>query len=182
MDGRRGHKLTTGALAGILLAFVQAGPVAAADCQLSAPASVEIGADLSIQGSGFPASSAVDITLSIEGGGSDELVAQTNADGQFSITLTPEVADRGLTTVVATAGSGCRAEVVIGVGVPAPTTEPGESTGGAAGESDSPPRTDGLVGSTQPTGSMPLALWFLAGALIGLGLGSRYASRPSRVR
>lgn len=169
------------ALASTLLAVVQVGPVAAAECQLSAPTSVEIGADLNIQGSGFPASSAVDVTLAIEGGASDDLVAQTNASGQFTITLTPEAADRGLTTVVATAGSGCRAEVVIGVGVPAPTTEPGESTGGAAGEGDSPPRTDG-VGATQPTGSMPLALWFLAGALIGLGLGSRYASRPSRVR
>lgn len=183
---RRIRQISTLAVAGGLLVLMVAAPAAAADCVLSAPTTVDIGSDLAIEGSGFPANAAVDVSISIEGGASDDLAVQSNASGAFTINLTPESADEGVTTVVATSGADCRAEVVIGVGVPAPASQTGgEAAGEAAGEAGGAgagaPRTDGVSGG--PTnGGRPLVLWLVAGALIGLGIGGRYASRPSRSR
>lgn len=186
MMGRRTRQISTLTVAGGLLALVVTAPAAAADCVLSAPSTVDIGSDLAIEGSGFPANAAVDVSISIEGGPTDDLAVQSNASGAFTINLTPESADEGVTTVVATSGPDCRAEVVIGVGVPAPAAASGgeaagESAPDAGGTEAGAPRTDGVSGA--PTsGERPLVLWLLAGALIGLGIGGRYASRPSRSR
>ena len=135
MDARRARILAGSAFAAGLLAASWVAPAAAADCALTAPATVDVGAQLTIEGAGFPASSSVDITLTIEGGASDELTVQSTASGAFQISLTPEEVDAGKTTVVATAGSACSAQVVftvLGANQTAPpTTEPEGSAGGA---------------------------------------------------
>lgn len=182
MIARRLRRISTLTVGGGLLALLFAAPAAAADCVLSAPATVDIGSNLAIAGSGFPASTAVDVSISIEGGATDDLTVQSNASGAFTLNLTPESADQGVTTVVATSGADCRAEVVIGVGVPAPAAEGGdEAAGEAGGAGAGAPRTDSVFGGA-PTGERPLVLWLVAGVLLGLGIGGRYASRPARSR
>jgi hypothetical protein len=83
--------------AGLLLSVVVS-PVAAA-CALGAPASVDIGTLLEIDGSGFPADAIVDVSIAIEGGSADEFTVPSDANGAFTISLTPETTDTGLTTV-----------------------------------------------------------------------------------
>jgi hypothetical protein len=71
----------------------------------------------------------------------------------------------------------CQAAATVYVGVDPPAAEP---VGQAAGEGGAPPRTDGLSSTTDE--GRPLGLWLVAGLLMGLGIGGRYASRPSRSR
>jgi hypothetical protein len=163
-------------LAGFLLpAF--AAPVAAA-CGLSAPASVAIGSLLEIHGSGFPADAIVEVSISIEGGASDEFTVPSDGNGAFVISFTPEAADTGLTTVTASTGAACTADAVIGVGVPAPTAPQGSESGGTGAAA---PPTDGLgnPGLGDTTSSRP---WVLAGVLFVIGLGGLYLTRPARSR
>jgi hypothetical protein len=158
-------------------------PVAAADCTLSAPAYVNVGNQLTIEGSGFPASTSVDIDLAIVGGTSDAFSLQTDAAGSLQIALVPEDVDIGVTTVQATAGSTCTASVtytVLAAGAtppPAPTEEPASGTG----SEPSAPGTDMDTEMGRGGGSTSL-LWVLALALVGAGSAGLYLTRSPRRR
>jgi len=152
---------------------------AAAACALSAPAAVDIGSPLTITGSGFPASSTVDVSMTIDGGSPDEFTVPSDASGTIAFSLTPEAIDAGMTTVVASSGADCTAEAVIAVGVEA-TTETPESTD--AGGGATAPRTDGIPASPDNPGGTSSRPWLMASLLFLLGLGGLYATRPARSR
>lgn len=168
-----------------LLACSLVVPVAAAECVLVAPATANVGSPLTIEGTGFPVSSQVDIALSVQGGPSDAFTVQSSANGELHINLTPEDTDAGVTTVTATAGSTCTAEVVftvLGVGETAPpTTEP---DGSAAGEGAEPtaPRTDLSSVQGELTASLPGSAWFLALLILAIGMWGLIAGRSARRR
>jgi hypothetical protein len=177
MDTRRARILFTSLVSLVGVMAASASPVAAA-CALSAPASVNIGAPLAINGSGYPASTAVDVSITVDGGAPDEFTVQSDANGTFQISLTPEASDAGLTTVVATTGAACTAQAVIGVGVPAPTEAPGP----AEPEAVAPPRTDALAAVPASTSAARGLPWLMAVALFVLGVVGLYATRPARSR
>jgi hypothetical protein len=185
MTAGRPRLVLAASLALVWLLPLSAAPVAAATCTLSAPATVQVGDSLAIVGSGFPASSSVDISISLDGASPDEFAVQSDGAGAFQISLTPESADIGSTTVVATAGATCSARavyVVSGTATPTPapaaSTPPKSSSGGAGG----PPRTDtvGADASPQPdvpVGGLSLAILVVVLGLLGL-LATRRAVRP----
>lgn len=157
-------------------------PVAAADCTLSAPAYINVGNPLAIEGSGFPASTSVDIDLTIVDGTPDAFSLQTDAAGALQIALVPEDIDIGVTTIKATAGSTCTASVtytVLAAGAtppPAPTEEPGSAT--ASGPPA--PRTD--MGSAMGGGGSAGLPWILGLTLVGVGSAGLYLTRSPRRR
>jgi hypothetical protein len=179
MEARRARVLIASSGIAALALSVWVTPVAAA-CALSAPDSVAIGSPLVIEGSGFPASTSVDVSITVEGGSPDEFSVQSDASGALQINITPESADAGVTTIVASSGPGCTVQVVVGVGVPAPTDAP-DATEGAPG-AETPPRTDtGELAHSSP--SLPASpAWLLAGLLFLIGVGGVYATRPVRIR
>jgi hypothetical protein len=180
MDTSRVRILVGAIFGASLLLSVVVSPVAAA-CALSAPASVDIGGVLEIDGSGFPANAIVDVSIAIEGGSTDEFTTPADATGAFTISYTTEAADTGLTTVTASSGSACTADAVIAVGVEvvAETPEPTEEVDGADA---APPRTDG-EGPMQDRGAGASTLpWLLASLLFLVGVGGVYATRPARGR
>lgn len=177
VDARRVRILIGSVFSAGLLLSVFVTPVAAA-CALSAPASVDIGALLEVDGSGFPADAIVDVSIAIEGGSTDEFTVPSDATGAFTISYTTEAADTGLTTVTATSGAACTAEAVIGVGVPAPESPQGSTD---AGTGTAAPRTDGL-GDAATAEAVPSRPWLLAGVLFAIGLGGLYLTRPARSR
>jgi hypothetical protein len=168
MVADRARVVTVSGLLASLLVMVWAAPVSAA-CALSAPDYVNVGTELTIEGSGFPASASVDIALSIEGGASDAFTAQADASGGLQIALTPETIDIGATTLIATAGSTCTAEVtytVLAAGV-APPSEPEPE---ATEETDTPPsapQTDSATRSHR--GDATNVGWLLAIGLVTIG-------------
>ena len=183
MNAPRGRILLASAVAiGVLLASWVL-PAAAAECALSAPATARVGTTLTILGSGFPASASVDIELTVVGGNADEFSLQSNSTGSFEITLTPEPIDEGETTVTATAGSTCTAQVqftVLGENEPAPTAEPDEAGAGATA-TPGLPRTDAAV--LNPGGTPRGRDAWLAGTIILLvGVAGLIATRPARAR
>lgn len=180
MDARR-VRILVGSIcsAGMLMSLLVT-PAAAA-CALSAPDSVDIGSPLNIQGSGFPASTTVDVSITIEGGSPDEFTVQSDASGGFAIGLTPEAADTGITTVVASAGADCTAQTVIAVGVDVVAETP-EPTAEAEGVGAAPPRSDGEdLGQDRAPGASTLP-WLMGGLMFLLGIGGVYATRPARKR
>lgn len=143
MDARRARNLAGAVMLIGLLAAVTAGPTAAAGCALSAPAYANVGTPLTIEGSGFPASTSVDIAFSLDGSPADSFSVQSTDAGAIEIALTPEDADQGVTTVQASAGSACTATATYTVlaagetpGSTQPTATPAPVTGPGA------PRTD----------------------------------------
>jgi hypothetical protein len=179
MEARRARILIASIGISAMALAVWATPVAAA-CALSAPDTVDIGSPLVVEGSGFPASSTVDVSITVDGGTPDEFSVQTDASGGLLINLTPESSDAGLTTIVASSGAGCTVQVVVGVGVPAPTDAP-VATGGTA-EADSPPRTDAADPASMSSPFTLSPAWLLAGFLFLVGVGGLYATRPVRRR
>jgi hypothetical protein len=181
MDARWARILAGSAFLMSLLAATWAGPAAAADCALSAPAYVNVGTPLTIEGSGFPASTSVDIAFSIEGGASDALTVQSDASGALQIALTPEDLDVGVTTVQATAGAACTARVaytVLAAGeTPPASAKPEESTATGA-KPTTAPRTD-----TKPAidgdGRSSTALWLLTLALVAVGSTGLFLTRST---
>jgi hypothetical protein len=176
-----------------LLALGLAGSVvgvvgAAGSCALSAPPSVRVGEPLKIDGTGFPTNTTVDVTLSVQGGGSDAFSVKSNASGAIQISLTPEAAYVGVTPVKATAGSICSATVTLTVlaangGAPAPAAS--AATGAAAEatpRSSRAPRTDTMPANGATPARWPPNAWVLALACIGLGLGSLLVARPTQRR
>jgi len=182
MNARRHPVLAGAAFAAGLLATVLAAPVAAAECTLSAPAYVNVGTALTIEGSGFPASTSVDIDFAIVGGASDAFSVQTDATGALQIALVPDDIDIGETTVEATAGSTCTASVtytVLAAGAtppPALTEEPETGTGNAP----TAPGTD--KGSGIGGGGSTGLPWVLGLALVGAGSTGLYLTRSPRRR
>jgi hypothetical protein len=158
-------------------------PVAAAECVLTAPAFGRVGSVFAVNGTGFPASATIDIELTVEGGSPDEFSIQSDPSGEFEITLTPEAVDEGETTVIATAGSACKAEVqfdILGENEPAPTPEPtGEAAGATASPSPGAPRTDVVPGSAVDA-SLGQGAWLGGGFfLLVLGVLGLVATRPA---
>ena len=189
MDAKRARILVVTIFSVSLLTPLSVAPAAAATCTLTAPATVAVGTPLGIVGSGFPASSSVDISLTLEGSSPDEFAVQSDASGTFQISLTPEAADAGKTTVVATAGAGCTAQVVFTVGgsggavTPKPTQAPEltEAPAGAGAEA-TPPRSDAAATVQARTTATPLTAWLVAVLMLVIGLGGLIATRPARSR
>jgi hypothetical protein len=189
MVARRVRILVGSAFAVGLLASAWVAPAAAADCSLSAPATVAIGTPLTIEGAGFPVSSGVDIKLTIQGGAPDEFTVQSNDSGAFQINLTPEVADLGETTVVATAGAVCSAQVVYAIlsaGQTAlPTTEPSAEPSGSAavsGAQPAVPRTDAATALDGGAAGTTRNAWVLAILALTIGGVGLVATRTTRGR
>lgn len=186
MDARRTRILAGAALLGSLLATMWAGPAAAADCTLSAPAYVNVGDPLAIAGSGFPVSSDVDITFSVEGSETDAFTVQSDANGELQIALTPEDIDTGETTVTATAGTACTARVVytvLAAGAtppPQPTEEPADDSG--TGSEPTAPRTDTASAVRDGHGWSFPAAWALAATILALGAAGLFLTRSTRRR
>ncbi|MBI3748724.1 MAG: hypothetical protein HY262_07755 [Chloroflexi bacterium] len=165
-----------------------AGPgFGAGGCVPNAPSSARVGSPLEIRGTGFPASSAVDVTFVVDGGTPDAFSIQSEATGRLSISLTPEAADEGVTTVTATSGSACSATVtftVVGPNDPAPTSAPAASQA-AAGTSTAPssaPRTDTVLAASTDAAVGSSAPWLLALGCLAIGIGSLAAARRRRSR
>ena len=183
MDTRRARTLAGSTVMLGLLVSAWVSPVAAADCALSAPATVRVGTPLAINGSGFPVSSAIDVTLTIEGGTPDRFTVTSNAAGAFRISLTPEKADLGKTTVVATAGSTCSAQVIYTIVSSSPTaTAAPRASGAAASGRPTAPRTDAAPPAGDRSPGERLDAWSLAIVALFIGAGGLIATRPRRSR
>jgi hypothetical protein len=174
MDVGRARVLAAaGLMVGTLLA-ISAGPAAGAECSLSAPSYVNVGTPVTIEGEGFPASSDIDISVSIEGGASDAFSIQSNAGGTLAIALTPEAIDIGVTTIAATAGSVCTAQVTYTVLASGQTPPPATPTpdDSALGSAPGAPQTDanepGGIAEGQGTPPWMLALWLVGAGIAGL--------------
>jgi hypothetical protein len=182
MDARRLRIAVGAAVAAGLIAGTLVTPAAAADCALSAPDTVNVGTQLTIDGTGFPASSSVDIAITIEDGAADEFSIQTNAGGAFQINLTLENADTGSTTLVAAAGTACSVQItylVLAAGETAPpTSEPAESPG-AAGSGPDAPRTDADDSRDEGADSRP---WLLTLLVLVMGAAGLFATRTRATR
>jgi hypothetical protein len=183
MDTRRARILVATIFSVSLAIPLLVAPAAAATCTLAAPGTVAIGTPLAIQGSGFPASSTVDVSLTVEGGSPDQFTVQSDASGAFQINLTPEAADAGKTTVVATAGAVCTAQVTFTVGASGGTATPKPTQAGAgAGAATTAPRTDAEAAVEGGTSGPAPTAWQLALLMLFLGLGGLMATLPARSR
>lgn len=186
MDARRVRVLTGSALLWSLLAVASAAPVAAADCALSAPAYVNVGDPLAIAGSGFPVSSNVDVTFSVEGSEIDAFTLQSDANGAIQIVLTPEDVDIGDTTVTAAAGAACTAQVeytVLAAGAtpfPQATDDPADDSGTAS--EPTTPSTDAAPAVMDGDSRSIATTWALAAAILALGAGGLFLTRSTRRR
>jgi hypothetical protein len=107
---------------GIVL-IVAAPPALGADCALAAPAApVPVGTQISIVGSGFPADTAVEVTLTKAGEAPTEFTAQSGEGGSFVLSLQVDTGDVGSTTVTAAVANVCTAEAVLVVTAPSTVT------------------------------------------------------------
>ena len=179
MDAKRSRFLVVTVFLVSLLMPMFVGSAAAATCTLTAPAKVAIGTPLSIVGSGFPVSSSVNISLTLNGGSPDEFAVQSDASGAFQINLTPEAADAGETTVVATAGADCTAQVVFTVGTSSAAATP-KPAGSAPGTGATAPQTDTAETVRPPATGTPLMAWLVAVLMLVIGVGGLIATRPAR--
>jgi hypothetical protein len=181
MDARRARVLAGSAILMSLLAATSAGPAAAADCALSAPAYVNVGSPLTIEGTGFPASTSVDISFSIDGSASDAFSVQSSPAGVLEIALTPEDADIGVTTVKAKAGSACTASATYAVlaAGQTPAASPKAAASSSPRTGPKAPRTDAedAVVPTGWSGGTPLGL---ALALVAVGAAGLWLTRSAR--
>jgi hypothetical protein len=182
MDARRARILAGSALLG-LLASASAAPAAAADCTLSSPTYVNVGTQITIDGTGFPASTDVDISISLDGSPTDAFTLLSDTGGSLEIALTPEDIDIGVTTIQATAGTACTASVtysVLAAGAtppPAPAEEPDAGPGNVA----TAPGTDKASGVGGDSGS-PGPSFALALALVAAGSAGLFLTRSPRRR
>ncbi len=184
MDARRARLLAGLTVLANLLAASLAAPTAAADCTLSAPAYVNVGTQITIDGAGFPASAAVDISLKLQGGASDEFTVQSDGTGALQFAFTPEGLDIGVSTVQATSGSACNAEVtytVLAAGATPPpaTPEPANSSGTGA-EPGAPP-TDSDARATI-VGAPAVVSWGFVFSLVATGCLGLFLTRRARRR
>ena len=166
--------------------------VLAAECALTGPHAVHVGDALSIEGTGFPASSSVSITVAIAGGSADQFSVQSSTAGVIAVSLTPDSLDEGTMTVTAESGSNCSAQAelaVVAAGAtlppePAPTEGAGVAGEGAAGEGAAGEGTAGEGAPRTDTG-IPSAVtgtaWLFAGLLLVMGaFGLMFGRSPRR--
>lgn len=160
-------------------------PATAATCSLSAPTTTRVGDPLAIVGSGFPPSSSVDISIALEGVTPDQFSAQSDAAGAFTIRLTPEPADAGRTTVVATAGATCSVQAVFTVtlatATPTPEATPTQSKPSARATS-APPRTEAAPTAARKTSDVLPIGWTLALLILVIGLSGTMLTRRAKGR
>ena len=175
----RGRAFVGSSIVSTGLLLLTVGPAGAATCTLTAPASVAIGDALTVEGSGFPASTAIDVTITVADASPDTFTTQSDAAGTFAVVLTTEPSDKGQTTVAATAGPGCSDQVVISVGEPADVT-PQPSRDGAVAASSGAPPTDAVSMLTGAV-SQGNAAW-LGLVLLSLGIGGLILTKPARSR
>jgi hypothetical protein len=183
MDDWRGRMLVAAAVAIALLVGSRPTPVEAAECRLSAPATSTVGTILTVNGSGFPAVSSVEIVLTTKGQAPQDFSVQTDSSGNLAFSLTPEAADLGETTVVATAGSTCSVQVQItilakGQAAPTATAKAARATPDHAA---TVPSTDAASNDLNIIGSGGSA-WLAGGFLLLLGVIGLLATRPARGR
>ena len=186
MDSRRIRILAATIAATTLLMGLTTVPAVGADvCSLTAPYAVRVGDALNVTGSEFPASTTIDVSLAIDGGTPDTFTVTSNAGGDISFGLTPEAADIGHTTVVATAGTVCAATVeitVVGANAtlpPEPTTPPADDSSGSGG--GTAPRTDSARSGSDDSPWPPTA-WVVGVLSLLIGIGGLVATRPARGR
>jgi hypothetical protein len=163
-----------------------AAPTAAATCSLSAPSGVRVGDTLSIRGTGFPVSTTIDVSLTLDGSSPDAFTVDSTPSGTIEFSLTPEAVDEGRTTVVATAGSSCSATavfVVVGANAtlpPEPTAAPVDSGAAGTAGGGTAPRTD-TPSALAPPG-LPSTLWPLAALGLIIGACGLIATRRDQGR
>lgn len=181
-------RILSAAILGLgLLIQLSVGPAAAATCALSAPATAKVGTPLAIIGSGFPASASIDVSIELDGAMPDQFAVQSDPAGAFQISLTPEPADVGKTTLKATAGSTCSAQAVFNVieanatATPKPAATTPASGSGAGGRANAP-RTDAVSGSLHHSGDRPWSGWPMATLMIVLGACGLIATRRNASR
>jgi hypothetical protein len=139
-------------LSGGILLIVATPPVLGADCALAAPpAPVPVGTQVSIVGSGFPADTAVAVTLTKAGEAPTEFTAQSDASGSFTLSLQVDTGDVGSTTVTAAVASVCTAEAVLVVTAQSTGTPPATT---APSPSGTPPATT----APSPSGTPPATI------------------------
>lgn len=190
MDARRIRIMLVPIMAVGILASLSAIPTAAVNaCSLSAPVAVKVGDPLAVLGSGFPASTSVAVSFTLDGGTPDEFSVTSNGAGSFQIKLTAEEADTGRTTVVAKAGTKCTATVaftVVGANATlppeaSPSTQPHGSGVGTTSGGGTAPRTDAVSTSGAPTNGQFTA-WIIAVLSLAIGVGGLIATRLARSR
>ena len=181
MHARRARFLGGSMLFAGLIATAWAAPVAAADCALTAPAYVNVGTQIEIDGAGFPASTTVEVSLAVEGGTRDEFTLSSDAAGAVHLAFTPEDIDIGVTTIQATAGSDCTAEVTYTVLAAGQTPPPAPVDSSGTGAAPGAPATDtGLL--VVPGGAAGAGQWGLAFILVASGCLGLLLSRPRKRR
>lgn len=173
MTARRSPIVLAGGLALVWAASLSIAPVAAATCALSAPAAAQVGDSVVVLGSGFPASTNIDIAISLDGASIDAFAVQSDGGGAFQISLTPEAADIGTTSVVATAGTTCSATAVYVVSAAGPSAQPAASPTTAG----RPPRTDTAAAAAALRPGLSAGSLSLGILIIALGLGGLLGAR-----
>jgi hypothetical protein len=161
--------------------------LAAGSCALSAPATVRVGDQVVIRGTGFPAATAVAVTLTVAGGPPDAFSVQSDPTGGLAITLTPEPADVGATTVTARAPSACSATTTFTVigeagAAPTPAATPAASLAAPSTAPSTAPRTDAVAAAARRPGTGDSSAWLLAFICLAIGLGSLAFGRQRQAR
>jgi hypothetical protein len=171
---------------GLLMGLTTLPVAAAGGCSLTAPNAIRVGDPLSITGSGFPATWMVDVSLTLDGGSPDAFTVDSTAGGDIQITLTPEAADIGHTTVVATANSTCSATVeftVVGATATLPperTATPGDDSGTGSNGGGTAPRTDSAAPGAAGSDALPPTAWLIGVLSLLIGIAGLVATRPAR--
>jgi hypothetical protein len=190
MDARRIRNSMAAIVVFALIAVAATTPAAAADgCSIVAPYALRVGDPLSIVGAGFPASTTIDVSMTLADGSTDSFTVDSNATGGFQISLTPENADIGTTTIVASAGTTCSATAaytVVGASAtlppePAATAGSDQPTGGS-GDGATAPRTEMAGMSLTGRDSNWQTAWGVSFISLLIGLGGLIATRPARNR
>jgi hypothetical protein len=152
MDARRGRILIVTILSGGLLTLLWAASSTAASCTLSAPASVQVGQTFALVGSGFPASSSVSISMTVEGSAPIVFPKHVDTTGAFQVSLTPGASDTGKMTIVATAGTVCTEHVTVTVGTSkgASTPAPTKAIAAATPKTAATPAPSHALAATNP--------------------------------
>lgn len=180
MMARRALMLCAWILGLALLLPTSVVPASAATCRLSVPTTVKVGTPIAIVGSGFPAFAAIDVSIGLEHATPDQLAVESDRAGAFTISLTPEPADEGRTTVHATAGTACSVQAVFTVTsasvVPTPVATPSPHQTGA-GATSGPPPTDAAPTTVGQVAIGPTTLWVLALVILLIGCGGVMTTR-----
>ena len=152
MNARRIRTLVGSAFILSFLGFPVAAPVGAAGCTLTAPATVEVGDTLAVEGTGFPPNAIVAFTVTATGEPPNQSNVQADGSGRLQVYLEADTV--GLVTVAAAAGSSCSAQVTFTTTGAAPTATPTPTPTASPRPTASPtPTATGAVAGAQATQS-----------------------------